>query len=91
MPTPFDSPTTSIDAAHRAVASARAGDVAEAAEQIRRAQAAGQSSTRRDRQLLEIAALIIVGNTQRAAGLALEHAAAFPADADLAGGDDIVG
>jgi len=36
---------------------------------------------RRDRQLLEITALIAAGAHQRAAGLALEHLAGFPQDA----------
>ena len=91
MTTPFEPPTTPTDAALCAVASARAGDAAEAAKHIRRALAAGRPSTRRDRQLLQIAALITAGDTQRAAGLALEHAVAFPADADLADGDHMVG
>jgi hypothetical protein len=40
-------------------------------------------ASRRDRQILEIAALIAAGHHERAAGLALEHAAEFADDADL--------
>jgi hypothetical protein len=87
MSTPFEAPTTPTDAAHRAVVSARRADVAWAAEHLRRARAAGRSRTRRDRQLLQIAALIVEGDMQRAAGLVLEHVAAFPHDAELAGLD----
>jgi hypothetical protein len=38
-------------------------------------------SARRDRQLVEIAALTVNGDTSRAAGLALEHVTEFPQDA----------
>ena len=41
------------------------------------------SSTRRERQVVLIAALSVAGDTGRAAGLVLEHAAEFPDDADL--------
>ena len=37
---------------------------------------------RRDRQLRQIAALVAAGAQQRATGLALEHLACFPQDAD---------
>ena len=37
---------------------------------------------RRDRQLRQIAALVAAGAHQRATGLALEHVACFPQDAD---------
>ena len=40
------------------------------------------TQTRRDRQLAEIAALVLRGDRVRAAGLALEHIAEFPADAE---------
>ena len=68
--------------------SARQGDSTGAAEHLRAAPAVGRSRTRRDRQLLQIAALIVAGDMQRAAGLALEHVAAFPHDADVAIGLD---
>ena len=38
---------------------------------------------RRDRQLRQIAALVAAGAHQRATGLALEHLACFPHDADV--------
>jgi hypothetical protein len=41
--------------------------------------------TRRQRQLLEIARLVDRGERARAAGLALEHAAEFPGDAEVLG------
>jgi len=41
------------------------------------------SSTRRERQLVQIAALSVAGDSGRAAGLVLEHAAEFPDDAPL--------
>jgi hypothetical protein len=40
------------------------------------------STTRRHRQLAEIAALVAAGRHERAAGLALEHAAEYPDDAE---------
>lgn len=42
-----------------------------------------RAATRRGRQLVEIARLVASGDRGRAAGLALEHAAEFPGDADL--------
>ena len=41
--------------------------------------------TRRERQLGEIATLVAEGATDRATGLALEHLAEFPDDAELLG------
>jgi hypothetical protein len=38
---------------------------------------------RRERQLAEIAALVASGDRDRASGLACEHLADFPADAEL--------
>jgi hypothetical protein len=40
------------------------------------------SPSRRARQLDEIAALVVAGDHGRAAGLAFEHAAEFPDDAE---------
>ena len=40
---------------------------------------------RRERQLRQIAALVAAGAHQRATGLALEHLACFPEDADALG------
>ena len=47
--------------------------------------AAQSSSTRREHQVVQIAALTRSGDAARAAGLALEHAAEFPADLALLG------
>ena len=44
-----------------------------------------RSTVRRQRQVLEIARLVVDGATERATGLALEHAAEFPEDSDLVG------
>jgi hypothetical protein len=41
------------------------------------------TNARRYRQVVEIAALVVAGDRERAAGLALEHAAEFPGDGEL--------
>ena len=66
-----------------AVTAAGAGDAAAAQAHLATAQQLARESTRRHRQVVEIAALIVVGKGERASGLALVHAAEFPADADL--------
>ena len=40
-------------------------------------------TARRERQVVEIAALVVAGDQERAAGLALEHIVEFPDDAEL--------
>jgi hypothetical protein len=45
-----------------------------------------RASTRRERQVVEIAALVAAGQRSRAAGLTLEHLAEFPADVELLAG-----
>jgi hypothetical protein len=72
-----------IEDALLALMAANGGDSAAAGEHIARAQRRARSSARRERQIVEIAALVIAGDGERAAGLALEHTAAFPDDADL--------
>jgi hypothetical protein len=47
------------------------------------AQRHARSTARRDRQIIEIAVLVVAGDRARAAGLALEHAAGFPEDIAL--------
>ena len=42
-----------------------------------------RTNARRERQIVEIAALAATGNALRATGLALEHAREFPSDAEL--------
>lgn len=66
-----------------AVAAAAQGDTATAQVQLASAQRQARTAARRERQLVEIAALVVAGDRTRAAGLALEHGAAFPDDADL--------
>jgi hypothetical protein len=66
-----------------AVMAARDGDVAAAQRHIADAHRPGGMTARRDRQVIEIAALVVAGHRVRAAGLTLEHTAEFPDDADL--------
>jgi hypothetical protein len=63
-----------------AVMAADEGDTAAAAAHIAAAQRHARQAARRDRQIVEIAALVVAGDHARAAGLALEHAAQFPED-----------
>lgn len=59
------------------------GDSAAARRHVSRAKDDARSRARRDRQLVEIAALVVGGHRERAAGLALEHASAFPEDGEV--------
>jgi hypothetical protein len=72
-----------IDLALLAVGSANDGDTAAAHAHIARAQQQVRTTARRDRQLVEIAALAVAGDQERAAGLAFEHVTRFPEDAAL--------
>jgi hypothetical protein len=72
-----------IEHALLAVSAARGGDEVTAADHIVRARQQMRTTARRQRQLVEIAALIVAGDTDRAGGLALEHVAEFPDDAAL--------
>ena len=72
-----------IEHALLAVLAARGGDTATAADHIAHAQQQTRTTARRERQLVEIAALIVTGDIDRAGGLALEHVAQFPDDAEL--------
>ena len=75
--------TNAIEHALLAIMAASGGDRATADAHLCRAQVDARASARRDRQIVEVAALVVAGNGARAAGLALEHAAEFPDDADL--------
>ena len=75
--------TNAIEHALLAIMAATGGDRATADAHLCRAQDDARASARRDRQIVEVAALVLAGNGARAAGLALEHAAEFPDDADL--------
>ncbi len=66
-----------------AVMAARGGDDVTAVGHISRAQQQTRSIARRERQVVEIAALVVAGDRGRAAGLALEHTVEFPGDAEL--------
>ena len=66
-----------------AVTAANDGDGAAANSHIDRAQRHAHLTARRERQIVEIAALVIAGKRERAAGLTLEHTAKFPGDAEL--------
>ena len=72
-----------IEHALLAVIAADDGDAAGAQGHISCAQRETRASARRDRQVVEIASLVVAGDPERAAGLALEHTAEFPDDTDL--------
>lgn len=72
-----------VEHALSAVLAAQGGDRATATAQIALAQEQTRATARRERQLVEIAALVVGGAQARAAGLAREHRAEFPEDADL--------
>jgi hypothetical protein len=59
------------------------GDPDAARTHIAAAQREARTSARRERQLVEIAALLVAGQRERAAGLAFVHTAEFPGDAEL--------
>jgi hypothetical protein len=72
-----------IEHARSAVMAAQSGDITTARDQIARAQCHARTAARRERQLVQIAALAVAGQRDRAAGLTLEHAAEFPSDTAL--------
>jgi hypothetical protein len=72
-----------IEHALLAVIAATGGDPTLAQGHLARARQDARATARRERQIVEIAGLIIAGDAERAAGLTLEHAAEFPDDADL--------
>jgi hypothetical protein len=72
-----------IEDALLAVLAACGGDRACADGLISRAQEHARATARRERQVVQIAALVVAGDRVRAAGLALEHAVEFPDDAPL--------
>ena len=75
-----------IEYARLALMAAKRGDRAAAQAHISRAQRHARANARRERQVVEIAALVVRGDGERAGGLALEHTAEFPDDADLLAG-----
>ncbi len=72
-----------IEHALLAVIAAADGDAGVAQLHITRAQGHARVTARRDRQIVQIAALVVARDQARAAGLAFEHASEFPEDADL--------
>jgi hypothetical protein len=72
-----------IEHALLAVMAAGGGDDATAAGHIARAREQTRATARRERQVVEIAALVVAGDRRRAVGLALEHTVEFPDDAEL--------
>jgi hypothetical protein len=72
-----------IEHALLAVMAADTGETTTAVEQLSRAQRHARTSARRERQIVQIAALVVGGADERAAGLSLEHAAQFPDDTEL--------
>jgi hypothetical protein len=75
--------TNAIEHALRAVTAAEDGDAIAAQSHLACAQQQIRTTARRERQVVEIAALVIAGDRDRADGLTLEHLAVFPDDADL--------
>jgi hypothetical protein len=74
-----------IEHALLAVIAADRGDRAAAQGHISRAQQKARATARRERQIVEIAALVVANDADRAAGLTLEHNAEFPDDSELLG------
>ena len=74
---------SAIEHALLAVLAADGGDTVTAQGHIARAQQQTRTTARRERQVVEIAALAVAGQALRAAGLALEHTSEFPSDAEL--------
>ena len=72
-----------IEHALLALVAAERGDRTAAQGHISRAQRCAHANARRERQVVEIAALVVGGNSERAAGLSLEHTSEFPGDAEL--------
>jgi hypothetical protein len=72
-----------IEHALLAVMAADGGDTVTARGHISRAQQQTRATARRERQVVEIAALVVSSDLARAAGLALEHIREFPGDVEL--------
>jgi hypothetical protein len=79
----MDNQMSAIEHALLAVLAADGGDTVSAQGHIARAQQQTRTIARRERQVVEIAALAVTGRGNRAAGLALEHMQEFPSDAEL--------
>jgi hypothetical protein len=78
-----DTDMSAIEHALLAVLAADDGDTVTAQEHIAQAQQRTRTNARRERQVVEIAALTVTSQASRAAGLALEHIREFPGDNEL--------
>jgi hypothetical protein len=78
-----DTQMSAIEHALLAVLAADGGDTVTAEAHILQAQQQVRTTARRERQVVEIAALAVTGQAIRAAGLALEHTREFPSDTEL--------
>jgi hypothetical protein len=74
---------SAIEQALLAVIAAAGGDDATAEEHLHCAQRYARATARRERQIVQIAALVIAGQLERAEGLSREHAVEFPGDSEL--------
>jgi hypothetical protein len=72
---------TALDHAALAIRAHDAGDHVAARVHVAEARRMCRAMSRRHRQVTEIAELVVQGRRDRAAGLALLHAAEFPTDA----------
>ena len=66
-----------------AVMAAAAGDVPAARSHLVEAHRHARATARRERQIVDIATVAVAGDPVRAAGLAREHVATYPDDAEL--------
>ena len=83
---PVDTSVSAIEHVLLAATAARDGDSVAALAHIAIAQQQARTTARRERQVVEIAALVVAGDRSRAAGLAREHTTEFPGDAELLAG-----
>jgi hypothetical protein len=74
---------TAIEHALLALIAAASGDAATAQEHVAHAQRDARATARRERQIVQIASLVIAGQTERAEGLSRQHAVDFPGDTEL--------
>lgn len=74
---------TAVTYALLAIVATRAGDHITASRHLDAAHQHSRTTARRERQLVEIAALIVSDDRTRARGLSFEHIAEFPADTEL--------
>jgi hypothetical protein len=66
-----------------AVLAVEAGDRGQAECHLRAAQQHSRATARRQRQVVEIAGLVVRGDADRARGLSFEHGVEFPEDSEL--------